>query len=278
MMTDNSKKSISIVTPVVWAEPGLINDFAYNMNNLIDKINTLFEACKEKIDLKKSHIYIYSVQRENSTILQFKNVVVHYDYKSKEDRKNMGMGHWWYSSVEECFRELDKKEKAIAYLPIDIAWCETNTNTLINPARMCGFLKSIADSSDSETLIIGNYESTNKNKDLIENEVLTKFREKFRKKFSEKLGKIDIITRVRTEFWGISRSLFENFNSIYYKKEQYPFIKDPTILLLMFCIENNKKIIPYDLGIFDALGEYSSEKMREQIERAVNLINQFPYF
>jgi len=260
-----NKKKINIATPVVWAESGMINQFAGNMDKFINDLNDTAQRCEEHFEVGKAVMDIHSVT-QTKLLSFFGNVDIQCLNTPVNIRKDKGMAHWWYTCVQRAFN-VSSPVDAVLYYPIDVCWEDTPKNTVVNTFRVCGMLKQLS-KNDNELLVIGNYVSTNRNKEWIEEEVLHILRSKYPNLSKE-------VTRVRSEFWGISRKLFENFEKKHFKNGQFPIADDPILLLIMYCLLADKTIMPYDLGSYRVEGEWGHEKMRQQIERARRLIENF---
>lgn len=261
----SDKKKINIATPVVWASSGMINHFVGNMSKLIDILNSTAQKCRENFEVEKAIIDVHSVQ--NSDLLNyFEYVEVNCFTTPEKERHQKGMAHWWFTSVKRAF-DFSAEVGDVLYCPFDVCWDDTIENTVVNPFRLCGMIKYLVQ-GDNELLVIGNYTSTNKNKELIEKEVRHILRDRYPNLDKE-------VKRVRSEYWGINRKLFENFENAHFEDNHFPIVTDPTLFLILYCLTNQKKIIPYDLGSYKVTGEWSNEKMISQIERASKLIDDF---
>ena len=255
---------IRISTPVVWAGPGIINQFAGNMSSLISDLNEMARHSPADFEVFEAFVEVHSVSQDK--LLTFDKVTVQCRNTPIPERREKGMAYWWYTCVKEAFAA-SPKPNAVLYYPIDVCWDDAAENTVVNPFRLCGMLNLLAQQSD-EVLLLGNYTSTNKNKDWIEEAILHILR-------SHYLDLNDDVTRVRTEFWGVTRMLFEEFDEYYFERLQCPCVPDPTLLFLIYCLNTQRVVMTYDLGTYRAEGEYSTQRMRDQLERGRRIIVEF---
>ncbi len=259
---DSCIKKINIATPVVWAEASFINNFSSKVNKLIGELKQIVSKRQLEFEINKALINVYSVS-DASKLNSFDFVEIQCFETSIQKRKEKGMAYWWFKSVKDAFNDSNPID-GVLYLPIDICWDNNKENTVVNPLKIIGMLESLSKGND-ELLVIGNYKSSNVNKEWIESEVRNFLRSKF--------PSLDrSIERVRSEYWAISQKLFEIFESDFSTGKMPNNVADPTLLLIIYCLINDKQILSYDLGKYKVEGEWDQQKMNHQIERAKNLI------
>jgi len=242
----------------------MINQFAGNINNLIESINRIAQECSENFTIEKAIIDVHSAERKQ-LLNHFNNVEIQCFDISSEQRVKYGMVHWWFTCVDRAFGNTSSID-AVLYYPIDVNWDDTNKNTVSNPFRLCGMLKLLAQNKD-KNFLIANYESSNKVKEKIEKQV--------RNMVLDKFPNLDTrIVRIRSEYWGISRGLFEKFKADTFINNKYYYSEDPSLYLLLYCLKNHNHITTYDLGVYQVSGTWQ-KKVKIQINRAQKLINEY---
>ncbi len=260
------EKHIHIATPVVWAGAEIINPYTERLSRLISLLN---EACQQTgppIVVKKAIVDVYSVA-EAGMLDSYENIDLKSYSMSEQQREDKGMAHWWYASVRRAF-DLSPSVNSVLYYPIDVCWEDSEDNTVAHPGTLCQMLRVLSHNDQEERLVIGNYVSSNHNKEHIEAEV--------RRLLLSRFPHHDpTISRVRSEFWGITRALFDQFEAACSARHGYPKVADPSLLLILFCLGAGKQIIGYDLGRYKVEGQWGQDKMDRQIERARQLINDF---
>lgn len=259
-------RTTNIATPIVWAGIEVINQFANRISNLIEKINQQFASLEENIRIGNAIIDVHSTGKRN-TQNQLKNVNIQWYETSQIEREKRGMAYWWFACIQRAF-EISNLITDVLYLPIDISWGVTNNNTVSDSFRLFQMIKLLVD-YHQDALLIGNYKSSLKKKEFIEKKVFAHLTKAYPQHPHQ-------VTRVRSEFWGISRDLFFDFNQKYLANvsSEKP-IADPSLFLILFCLNENKNILPFDLGYYQAQGKYPLKKVMVQIQRAKSLIDEF---
>jgi hypothetical protein len=257
-------KKFVVATPVVWAGAGAISQFAGGMSDLVTKVNETAQRCGERFKLVEAFVEVHSTPLDR--LISFPKVALIACERDEAERRSRGMAHWWYSCVSKVINRTPDAQ-GVLYYPIDVCWDDNAENTVVNPFRVCAFLKQLAAVS-GEALVLGNYTSTNPGKELIEDYVLHLVRSAY-----PELAKS--ATRVRTEFWAITPGLFAAFEAACPEGDKLRKAADPTLLLLMYCLHAGKPILTFDLGTCRAEGEYDNEKIRGQVERAREVICDF---
>ncbi len=263
----SDKKQVNIATPVVWAGSGMVNQFAANMGDLIHTVNSAAREHGGGFEVREAIVDVHSLHKDK--LLSFRDTInLKCSEKSEVERKDRGMAHWWFTCVRRAF-DVSPSVQAVLYYPIDVSWDDDARNTVVNPIRICGMLKLLSH-GNSDFLVIGNYESSNFNKEWIEEEVLHIVRSVYP-------SLRDDVTRVRSEYWGITRGLFDDFENAFVKDGSFPVVADPSLLLVLYCLRDRgpDSIAAYDLGYYFAPGEWDRKRMRSQIERARKLVSDF---
>lgn len=260
-------QKIRFVTPVAWLEMEAVTEFAAGMDQLIADIRTL--ARKEGLAcvIEKALLKVYSLE---SFPHHFENIEIIAEKVPAGERRERGMGHWWYSIVQEVFAA-DPELAGVVYYPVDTCWGQDKHNTVADPARLCGMIRALLDAPEgdvSERLVLGNYDSRHPEKEWIEKEVRHVLEHAAQTLPPEML-------RPRSEFWAATRGVFADFQQSYFQNGRWPVIGDPSLLLLIHCLNRNIAVNTCDLGSYRADGKYPRGKMREQIERARRLIRQY---
>lgn len=260
-------QKIRFVTPVAWLEMEAVTEFAAGMDQLIADIRTL--ARKEGLAwvIEKALLKVYSLE---SFPHHYENIEIIAEKVPAGERRERGMGHWWYSIVQEVF-EADPELTGVVYYPVDTCWDQDQHNTVADPARLCGMIRALLDASEGdlpERLVLGNYDSLHPDKEWIEAEVRHILASATQTLPPE-------ILRPRSEFWAVSRKMFADFQRTYFQNGRWPVISDPSLLLLIHCLNLNKAVRTCDLGFYRAEGDYPRAKMRGQIERARQLIRRY---
>ncbi|HUW83558.1 MAG TPA: hypothetical protein VMZ31_12265 [Phycisphaerae bacterium] len=261
-------KQFCIATPIVWAGAGPVTQFAGDMDRLISSVNEIARNCGEAFELTGAFLDVHSTEKDK--LCSFRNVIYRASVRKPSERTGKGMGHWWYTCVDEAINRAPSVN-AVLYYPVDVCWDDSAENTVVNAFRLCGMLKHLSATSE-EVLLLGNYASTNARKELIEEHVLHLLREAYP---MLKEADMEEVTRVRTEFWAITPGLFRTFKSACLENGDFPVVPDPTLLLLIYCLEAKARVDTYDLGMYRAEGDYDNEKVRKQIERAKKIVSDF---
>lgn len=191
--------------------------------------------------------------------------------KYKNENSLSGLGHWWLGSVDIAFKcDVDY----VFYLPVDLDWTHSRQNTVIDPESYAQMMQAIVDKPKPD-LVIGNYKTEDHTKEWVESLILghvlgvfadhphyDKFLENF------EYFKEDKISRVRTEFWGIKRSFFNNFKLV---KQSDVKSADPTLQVILNAILTNKFIKVVDLGCYKTSS--SGGTVMEQLKRVESIIS-----
>lgn len=234
-----SRKEINIVTPIVWAGAETIRQYTFNINNLMKELNNIAQKHHKNIEIKNAVIDIYSIT-QGKLANYADNLEIMFFNTSIKERKSNGMAYWWYAAVRRAF-DISSSIDYVLYYPIDTCWDNTEQNIVANPIKIYEMLKFLLHEKDKELLVIGNYISSNKNKEKTEIEIRALLKSKYPNLDSN-------IFRVRSEFWAINRKLFNSFERACLKNNNYTNIADPSLLIILYCLREKIAIIPYNLG------------------------------
>ncbi len=249
---------IAIATPAVWAGPDQLNYYISHVAKLVDQINHLSNSPDVPYHIEGVVLEIQNASPEDfvphPTAIQ-----IRYLRNTVAVRKEKGMAAWWFSNVRSAFEIL--KADGVLYLPIDMNWENTAGNTVSDPALLSGMIGTLL--RDESSLVIGNYECSNSDKEFIEKTVYYLLIERYP-------DHDRAVTRVRSEFWAITARSFERLM----RAADYAGVADPTLFMLVEIMRRkiDINVQPYELGRYKVFDEYDAAKKQLQIERAKKLI------
>lgn len=255
----------SFATTVVFAKKEEVTQFCQGITKLCRKINNAGRPEEHIRLVEKVYMDILSLPKcpcEKSRFLDAEIPKIR-AVKKRFKKKEPDMAMWWFECVRRAFKE-EKNSNAVFYYPIDVSWEEGEKNTVIDAKRLRSVLQEAKHESD-ECLWLGGYTS-----DSLKDDVENQLRELLRTKYG------DCITptlRVRSEFWMITRRLFEDavksYKSLSYK------VDDPSLWLLLFCLERNYKVKEFDLERYEQIKAPTQEDADIKYERAKVLIDKY---
>lgn len=282
MNTIKVEKSINIATPIVWANHEDVAQYIENIDQLILEVNRTLKGDGYKIG--KAVIDTYG-EVDCGRLPDYDSISVICHSTNQADV--LGMAHYWYQSVKRAFQcALSERVDGVLYYPVDVSFKREPNNTVSDPENIAELVRFMM-KQDSEYIAIGNYKSTIVNREKIETAVnKEKIEAAVQFILRNECPSLDSkVKRVRSEFWGISPGLFSEFTAFYYgsfqerkkkiEKDDSGPVKDPTLMILLYCLLCNKKIAPFELGYYEVNDTYPPKKREKQITRAVKLIYDF---
>lgn len=270
-----TRKYMKLATPIVWAGPDPSIEYMQNLIKLLNKAKQELE--RTIVTIKNAVIDVYFQKPLQHPLPDFPLLDIrdYGDANAVEGYQSGKMAFCWYENVRRAFE--DPAVSSVLYYPVDANFEHSKHNTVADPEKIKEFSLLLNGDETGELFIMGDYtcvevgkdeRPASSMKDDVEKEIRSTVQAKFPKLPSN-------MKRVRSEFWGIGRKLFTQFMEFYKGEYAQEEVKDPSLLILLYCLKYKKKVKSYDLGQY-RIEPFDESKKVAQLKRAQLLINNFP--